>query len=350
MQSPRGLAGAGGRLVRTLLLVAVLVPVTVLFVQVRQAADEKQSFADSERHGVEYLSALWRLTLALADAQSNAVAGRTPAADAITRAVDETGGVDQRLGDELRTQERWAGLRAKIEALPDRNLTGAAAYDGYSEVTDLALALFGKVRENSQLIRDPDADTYFLQDAGAEELPEAVIAAGRLADLAVLAPGRPVAERTTTVAGLIVARSAVTDPAGDLTEDLRSAVDGTQSRTLSGNLLNRLDLFQRGMDNLAAVSAPTGGRLAPDPVPVNSARTEMHGGAADLGETIFTELDNLITDRVDGVRSQQRLTLAAFVVAVLFVLAAITTRYLPSRAPVRRQVVRPEREYAGAAR
>lgn len=360
-QSSRLWTGTGGRLVRSVLLAALLIPVTILFTQVRQDAADKESFAERERHGVAYLSVLWRLTLAVTDAQSAAVAGRAPAGDAVARAVRATGEVDERLGDELRTHERWAALRAKIEALPGRDLADpAAAYAAYTEVTDLVLALFGKVRENSELIRDPDADAYYLEDAGAEELPEAVVAAGRLADLAVLAPTRPAADRTTTIAELTVAHSEVTDPAVDLTEDLRSAVDGTESRTLSGNLLSRLDLFQRGMDNLTAVSAPDQSRLMPDPGPVSTARAAMQDAAADLGETIFTELDGLIANRIDDVNGEQRRTLVTLLLAVLLVVVPILAMFvrirprtgLPPSAVVNREpspVVDRERERTGVA-
>jgi hypothetical protein len=317
---------------RAVVLVAVMIPVTILFVQVHRTAAEKKSFSEKERHGIEYIVSLWQLTLALTDAQSAMVAGRAPADGAVARAVAATGRIDQRLGGELRTHDRWAGLRAKIESLRDRGLgDSTAAYTAYTEASEMLLALYARVRENSELIRDPDADAYFLEDAGAEELPQATVAAGRLADLTLIAPTRPQADRTNTIATLTVVRTAVTDPAGDLTDDLRSAVDGTESRTLSGNLLSRLDLFQRGMDKLAAVSAPGADEIAPDSAPVSSARTEMQGAAADLGDTIYTELDGLIANRIDDLDGQQRFALAILGLAVLLVLGSAILIYFPRR-------------------
>jgi hypothetical protein len=322
-----------GRLVRTVVLVALLVPVSVLFVNVHAASAEKQSFADKERHGVQYLASLWQLTLALTDAQSATVAGRAPAQpNAISEAVAAISQVDDRLGDELRTHERWAGLRTKIEVLPKGATSDtSAAYTSYTEAAELLLALFAKVREESGLIRDPDADAYFLEDAVAEELPEATIAAGRLADLTLLAPTRPPSDRINTIARLIVVRTAVTDPAGDLADDVRSAVDGAKSRTLSGQLLSRLDLFERSMDKFTAVSAPGATEIAPDAAPVSSARTEMQGAAADLGDTILTEVDGLIVTRIDALKREQRFATGTLALAVLLVLVLIALTYLPSR-------------------
>jgi hypothetical protein len=303
----------------SLLGLAVLIPAAMLFGQAWQGQAERISFAERERHGIEYLTTLGQVATALTDAQSAAVAGRAVDRNALTRAVDATSSVDDRLGDELRTRERWSGLRVKIEALPAAaSGDPAARYAAYGEATDLLLALYSKVRENSQLIRDPEGDTYFLQDGAAEELPEAVIAAGQFTDLVVIAAGRPAAERSAAVGELTVARQNVLDPAGDLADDLQSAVDSTQSRTMGGNLLSRLDRFRRGMDTLAA-SAST-----PEETDANrlaATRTEVQAAASDLSAAILAELDVLIEERVDGLWTQRWLSVGTMTLAVL--LAAI---------------------------
>jgi hypothetical protein len=339
--------------VRSLVLVAVMIPVTVLFVQLRGATGEQRSAAEKERHGVTYLAALWRLTVALTDSQAAAVAGLAPAdAEALPRAVAAVGRIDERLGDELRSHDRWAGLRTKIEALPDRFADASAAYTAYTATTEMALTLFGKVRETSELIRDPDADTYFLSDAAAEELPEATIAAGRFADLSLIAPSRPQSQRIATIATLTAVRTAVTDPAGDLALDLRSAVDSTKSSTLSGNLLGRLDRYQRDMDRFAAVSAPGADEVAPATAPVGQARTEVQAAAADLGETLYTELDRLVAARIDDIAGRQRFTLATLALAVLLVVTPIAVMYWPRRrtGPQQQPPAEPEPAVGSAVR
>jgi hypothetical protein len=306
-------------LLRPLLVFALLIPVGVLFGQAWQGQSDRLSFAAKERHGIEYLTTLGQVTTALTDAQSAAVAGRAVDRTTIGRAVDATTAVDDRLGEELRTSERWSGLRVKIEALASVPPGDKSrVYDAYGEVTDLLLALYGKVRENSQLIRDPDADTYFLQDGAAEELPEAVVGAGKFADLVIIAATRPAAERASAIADLTVARGSVLDPAGDLADGLQSAVDSTESRTLGGNLLSRLDRFRRSMDGLAASAGSLDGR---SPLPsadrLNTARTEVQSAASELSNAILAELDVLIADRQSGIRTGRTLSLVALAVAVL---------------------------------
>ncbi|MDW5325404.1 hypothetical protein [Plantactinospora sp. KLBMP9567] len=318
-----------GTALRVLLAVALLLPAGVLFSSAWRNNDDRLTIAERERHGVEYLHSLGQVTLALVDAQSGAVAGRAAAAAALRTAVEETSAVDVRYGAELRTSERWAGLHAKIEALPDRPPANPQdAWTVYTETTDLLLALYAKVRESSGLIRDPESDSYHLQDAVAEELPEALVAAGRLADRAVLAAGRSGGNPLRTASELALARSAVLLPAADLVENLRAAVENTASRTLGGNLLSRLDGYQRAVEDLATLTRDS---AAPNPIQVGAARASAQLAGSGLATIILTELDILLRDRVDELTGEQRIAAGALVLAVLLVLALAALPVLAAR-------------------
>ena len=246
-----------GRLLPLLLATALLLPVAFLVVQGHRMVDADRELAKRERLGVEYLRALGPVTEALVDAQTAAVAGRPVSRDALDRAVEAAAAVDTRVGDELRSTERWAGLRAKLEGLPSRSLTDPeAAFTAYGEVTDLLLALHGKIRETSGLIRDPGSDSYFLQDGVGEEMPEAMVAAGRLVDLAVLMPQRPAVEQARSLGELATLRFAALQPAGDLVDDLQTVVDTSESADIGAGVLTPLDTYQRAVEALAALSQP----------------------------------------------------------------------------------------------
>jgi hypothetical protein len=330
-QHSRRSAGTAVQVARSLILLATLIPVTVLFVRLYGTSGEEKSRAERERHGIEYLAAVWQLTLSLTEAQS-AVVGGTPPADAgaVAGSLAAVTLVDERLGDELRTRERWAGLRTKIASLPTgATRDTAAAYTAYTEATELLLALYAEVREHAELIQDPDADAYFLQDAIAEQLPRMLVATGRLTDLTHLARTRAAADENATVATFTVVRTAVTGPAEDLSDDLRSAVDGARSRTLSGTLLSQLEAFGRRMDAFTSVSAPGADEAVPKPTAVDTARTDLQFAAADLGNAILLELDGLFADRMSNLRSQRWFALGALVVAVLLVLTGVALPYAP---------------------
>src|ERR1700733_12662800 len=96
----------------------LIVPVTVLFAMVWQSVGDQSAFASLERDGVRYIQALGPLEIALTNAEAAAVKGDPAPPESLARAVDAVSAVDRELGGELRTQDRWTGLRTKIASLP----------------------------------------------------------------------------------------------------------------------------------------------------------------------------------------------------------------------------------------
>ncbi|RZU71950.1 hypothetical protein EV384_0284 [Micromonospora kangleipakensis] len=315
-----------GRVLPLLLVAALLAPVGLLFAQTHRLTGDDRDLATRERLGVQYLRALGPVTDALVDAQTAAVTGRPVSRDALTAAVEQATSVDSAVGDELRSHERWSGLRAKLEALPDRGLTDpTAAFAAYGEVTDLLLDLHRKIRDSSGLIRDPQSDSFFLQDGIGRDLPEAMVAAGRLADLTALAAQRPAAERPQTLAELAALRVAALAPATDLVADLRAAVDNSESTDLGANVLTPLDTYQRSVEALAALSAPTGkaGSGPTDPAQVAAARLNAQAAAKQLQPVILDQLDALLKERIDRLDRDRLLAVAAAALAGLLVVVLI---------------------------
>ncbi|MFI2661633.1 hypothetical protein [Micromonospora carbonacea] len=322
-----------GRILPLVLVVALLAPVAFLFVQQRRHTGEERDLMVRERLGVEYLRSLGPLTLALVEAQSAAVAGRTVSRESLGKAVEEVAAADARLGDALRTHERWTGLRAKLEALPEKGLTDPqATFAAYGEATDLLLALHRKVREASGLIRDQQADSYYLQDAVSDELPESLVATGRLGDLAAVAAELPDAQRIAMVSQLGALWTSAISPANDLINNLRAAVDSTDSTKLGANVLAPLDTYQRSIERLGALAAPTSAvRLEDEAATARAltnliaARTAAQEAARQLQPVILDELDALLTDRIDQLDRDRRLAAGAAILAVLLLgaLAAV---------------------------
>ncbi|WP_428963334.1 hypothetical protein [Micromonospora fluostatini] len=321
-----------GRLLPLLLATALLLPVAFLVVRAHRLVDADRSMAERERLGVEYLRALGPVTDALVEAQTAAVAGRPTSRDALDRAVEEAAAVDARIGAELRSTERWAGLRAKLEGLPDRSLTEPeAAFTAYGEATDLLLALHGKIRETSGLIRDPGSDSYFLQDGVGEEMPEAMVAAGRLTDLAVLMEQRPAAERVRSLGELATLRFAALQPANDLVSNLQSAVDSSESTDLGASVLTPLDTYQRAVEAMAAVSQPAGRAQTVDAVRLAAVRSQAQNAANLLQPVILDELDRLLRDRVEQFDRDVALNVAAGGVAGLLLLVLAGSGWVSRR-------------------
>jgi hypothetical protein len=327
--------GTAGRALGIALSIAILLPTLVLFGLVYSSTSEQKDFADLEHQGIEYLSALLPVEIALIDAQAAAVAGQQVPRENLNRAVESATTTNAKLGTSLRTDERWAEVRAKIEALPDLRSTGAQdVYNAYTEVTDLLLALIEKVRTSSNLVRDPDADTFYLQDAAAQELPEAIAAAGQLADLAVIVSGKPAAEQAASTADLLSQRSTLASNASDLADGVRLAVDATGSRTLGANLLSRLDRFRKVIDALIPSTSLLQGRtVAVDLQQVARTRAEAQTAAAELSQAMLREIDLLVDARVSDLDTRLLLAAGTAVLAVLLVGAGLALELLGRRRP-----------------
>jgi len=295
----------------SILVFALLVPTGLLFAQTWRDTGDRARATALELDGVAYLRSLQQVALALNHAQSAAVTGTPAPPNELTVAVEQAAATDARLGSRLRTTDRWNGVRARIDSLRDNTPADPVqALAAFREVGDLVLALYAKVRDQSGLVHDPDDDAFHLQNSAAGELPVAVISAGRLADIAMLAavaqqprPGQPPADpnqQLTLVAGLAAERATLLDASTRLVEDLRSAVDSTESRTLGSNLLSRLDRFERATDVVDAISGQVDGTATGDPSRIVLARAEIQSAMAELSTTILTEVEHLLNARADS--------------------------------------------------
>jgi hypothetical protein len=320
-----------GRLLPAILALLVLLPVGTLFDRLYRSIDDNLLIAHRERTGVEYLLALGPVTIALNDVQAAAVAGKAVSRQSLTTALDAASAVDLRAGGQLRTTERWTSLRATVDKLPgSRNATDR--YLAFSEASDLLLALYGVVRTNSGLVRDPQTDLYYLEDAAGEELPEAVVMAGRLADLSLLASSRPASAQASALVELATARNELASSVGDLAVDLQRAVDTTTSTRLGDVLLSRLDRFRRAVDALGqATTSIDPRRLTVDATSANAAREDLEAAASDLYTTLLREMDAQIANRINDLSWQRWRAVGAAMVAVMLALVLTALAVLGRR-------------------
>jgi hypothetical protein len=243
--------------------------------------------------------------------------------------VARVAAADQRLGDALQTRDRWTGLRDKIGRLPGVTGDPQAVFQAHVEVTDLALGLYGAVRDNSTLVRDPDNDLSHLQQAVAVDLPNTVVQVNRMGDLSLmLANVRGTAQQRAAQQAALgpqfgAAVQTVSTAVASLTDNLQAAVDDTNSPTLSGNLVNSLDSFRRGVENLTRGANPGG---APVAATMATAQTQLQTSLTGLAGVTLREMGSLLQDRLDNLNTQRIEALIAAGLAVLLVLAALLLR------------------------
>jgi hypothetical protein len=311
-----------------ILAVLVLVPAGYLFFRVWQNNADRRDDTKLEQQGVDYLTNLSPLIGALAEAQSSALQGVTTAPPSLNTAVTSVASADQRLGGALRTTERWSSLRTKIGQLP---LAGdpTTVYQAHVEVSDLALALFNAVRNNSGLLRDPDNDISNLQQAVAVDLPNTVVQVSRMGDLSLLVANisgsstQKAQQQAVLGPQFGAAVQFVNSSVNALTDDLQAAVDKTNSETLSGNLVGTLDSFRRGVEALTRGANPGG---APNAATMATAQTQLQASLGGLSGVVLREMDGLLQDRLDTLDTQQIEALVAGVLVLLLIAGAILAR------------------------
>jgi hypothetical protein len=307
------------------LTVLTLIPAGYLFSQVWQNNDDARHDTALEQQGVEYLTTMAPLVSALAEAETAALQGVSAAPASLTAAAASVTAVDLRLGDALQTHDRWAGLRDRIGRLPGVTGDAQAVFQAHVETTDLALALFDTVRDNSTLIRDPDNDLSHLQQAVAADLPNTVVQVNRIGDLARMlaglagTPTQPTAQQAALGSQLGAAVDQVQAAVEDLSDDLQAAVDDTNSPTLSGNLVTSLDAFRRGVESLTKGANPGG---APAPAAMATAQNQLQNALAGLAGITLKEMGTLLTDRLDTLDSRRIEALVAATAVVMLVLVA----------------------------
>jgi signal transduction histidine kinase/DNA-binding NarL/FixJ family response regulator len=227
---------------------------------------QRIAFAEKERVGLEYVGAAQRLLEPL-------VLGREAECAAAAREVDA---IDGRLGRTLETSELWESVRERVLDV------GAPLASSSQAVLDL-LAQAG---DTSNLILDPDLDSYYLMDAVVTRLP------GLAAQLGAVA-------QTERPAARLGAARALRD---GLTRG--HAVVFRENPTLRPRLEPTLD----GL--LAAFTRVAAG----DTTPAASA----HALAAlfEHQRVAAAALDDLLEARIDGFARRRTLLLAVVVAAL----------------------------------
>jgi len=128
------------------------------------------AFARKERAGVEYVVPLSRLLARIELFDARIVQPAPPALVDESRAQVATAArnvaeVDARLGDRLDASEAWSSLESQItQMLVDRD-------PSTKPVVAAIRALLSQVGDSSNLILDPDLDTYYLMEAVVTRLP-----------------------------------------------------------------------------------------------------------------------------------------------------------------------------------
>jgi methyl-accepting chemotaxis protein len=254
----------------------MLVPVGLLGWLFWAQSNKDISFAEKELDGVTYLQAAW-------PAVSTAATGENPGAGDI------------------------AGLRAAIE--PGANVVSsgeAQALVGDLSEGDLAAArsLLTKIGDGSNLVLDPDLDSFYLMDAAVFKLPDLAFAAHTFSSQVEAAASQTdlsFERRANIVIAFGQLEAAYNASQGSLDAAGASSKDGSVTQAMSsprGTLSAAWSGFQAAAQGIVANVGATGqvGSTA------DLAREEagFHRAVASTWTASASDLERLLETRIDG--------------------------------------------------
>jgi methyl-accepting chemotaxis protein len=267
------------------------------------------AFSAKERVGMVYLKPANELVVALVDTRSLAVraaGGDSNARADLKRAVEHVNStsaavdrVEAQTGGELETTKLWRELKRTIAtSTRATDATPQETFDAYQPALDGALGLITQVANGSNLILDPDLDTYYLMDTLITKLPAAADQAGRTADLARIVNG---------------------DGSMDQRVALRSADDALKAT---------LTALETGLDTAFAKTASTSlkNELSPGLQALTTGPSTANVAALETATT--PQLDGLLKVRVDklaAARTKLAVILAAALMLALYLFLGFFT-------------------------
>ena len=263
------------------LILVLMIPGVVATSAYVREAQARIAFSTAERHGLEVVRPA---LLALADT----VAAREPDLAAVRSAVAAW--------PELRLDESLRAVPAGSGPDPARRLALATALAG----------LITETGNTSNLILDPDLDSFFVMDALIVQLPKALLAAARTA--AADGSGGNDAVATQAVRAGELATAA---------DSLRYDVSTADANTAMDGLARRLAGVSAAAETTTAFSGQlTAGLARPGPADVTPLATALSGAVGPLADV----LDDLLETRVGGFARERLIVLAVTIGG--FVLAA----------------------------
>jgi len=310
-----------------LLGLVLLVPAVVAGRAYHAAQSSQIDFSAREAVGVRALGPANDLVVATVRARSAAVqAALTGSAidphalAAVRTAIAGNDAADRAVGATLGARARWKVLRGQIVAAVEGPAprSADAALAGYTKAVDAALGWVTEVGNASNLILDPDLDSYYVMDALVTKAPAVAAAAGQGADQQHALAGLPDGGTLTDHIELATQAGAVATNVDALLAGLKTAYTSTHDARLApvvkpsaqamGAASRRLGDGLSRAARTDGVAAPVAGAPAVDAV-------------AAFERAATPRLNALLHARIDRLQGAQRRILVQCAVALALALA-----------------------------
>ena len=268
-----------------------LLPLGVLLYDFHAEIGRGMATTSLERQGVAYSRPLSALLLDSVEADDDPV--RQPSVAADIGAMDAA---DRRYGQTLGTHEDWQQLQAEWQRLHAPGLAPDQKRERQTQFEQGLADLLTTTGNTSNLILDPDIDSYYTMDSAITQLPQIVISSGQTNAAAALLPtGAAVLppvdqERIITLRGQIHAPMVVVRyDIGQVTRATPALLPVLSGPTeaLDAAVQSYIDAVQ---DDINSMSHP---KTPPSP-------RGVYRASRTYDQAALSNLDNLLAQRMDS--------------------------------------------------
>ena len=285
-------------------------------------------FSAKERVGVTYITPLSRVLVLTAEMRAQAIdaAAGTPGAQArlatlresLAPAVRQMNAVDGDVGGTLATTKEWQSLRQRLGKLPaGTGSQPAAVLATYNAATAAVQHLIVTAGNNSNLILDPDLDSFYLMDSMVNRIPALLDQAGAATGLEIAAAGD--GSTSKSAVEFAVEKGGIASTLDLNKANMQTAFANTKDASVKRVIAPHLAASNRAAGAVVAQLGRAGdGRV--DASDASTAGAQAVSAAAALQSAVAPRLDALLATRIGRLESARS---RVEVVAVLALLIAL---------------------------
>ena len=305
-----------------LVITLLFVPILLLAWLFIQQSFKDIDFSEKESAGVAYLrGAAWPVLTDLVSAPLDAHA--LPPKPLKSSNVAE---LDARHGAAMDATDAAKALIASLDKIkwPQRPAPRSEATE---KTIEQARTLLSKVSDGSNLTLDPDLDSYYVMDVVTIKLPELVDRIGVIHSLvgqSINAASLNDDEKADVIVQLALFNNAASGTSGSLESAFKGNADGTTRANLektAKSFAQVAEEFSAELKAAAVAMRNDATRKQVDLSKLSALSGKMLAATDTLWQTSATELDRLLTVRIDGFKARLWMMLSVSGVVTLAALA-----------------------------
>ncbi|MFH0733316.1 MAG: methyl-accepting chemotaxis protein [bacterium] len=310
----------------TIIAVAFIIPILILLQALVSQQNISIDFAQKEIYGDSYLRPLKKmLEFAPALKFANQTEQTSGQISDLTSKIDnqftQLEGIDKELNEYINTTEKYEVLKSNWNKLKNQQNN----LDLHDEFISGIRSLMSYAGDKSNLILDPDLDSYYIMDATLLKLPENM-------DLLyqILSYGSDIINRGELSADektiLTVKTGLLHTNMDALYSGVNVAFDNNPAQNLKSSLSNQLEETKAKTNNFLDVINSR--LLKGDSIAISSSEYEMLANEAlntnfALWENGITYLDKLLVARIDGFNSSKYFTLGGIILVLILTILLV---------------------------